>query len=63
MTRTTDRACNLAEGLQGQKLAYLRNLIFSKKTRDKFRPLHVWSRNARHALRREARLDEAADKF
>ena len=61
--RNINRARNLAEGLQGQKVTYLRNLVFSKKTKDKFRPIHVWSRNARYTLRREERLNEAADKF
>ena len=61
--RNLKRARNLAEGLAGQKLAYLRNLIFSSKTRGKVRPMRVWARNARKALEVDRKLDDAADKF
>ena len=59
------RAYNLHHGLQGQKMEYLRNLVFSedKKTRAKFRPIRVWACNARQALEHERALFDAADKF
>ena len=35
-TLNAKRARNLAEGLAGQKAAYLRNVILGSKTREKF---------------------------
>ena len=61
--RNRNRARNLAESLAGQKVEYLRSLIFGSKTKAKFRPLHVWPRSARAALAREKALNFAADKF
>ena len=61
MIRNLKRAHNLAEGLEGQKMEYIRNLVFSqnKKTRAKFRPICVWACNAWRALADERGLNYA----
>ena len=61
--RNRNRARNLAEGLAGQNLEYLRELIFGSKTRAKFKRLRMWPYIARDALARERKFNFAADMF
>ena len=48
--RNRNRARNLAEGLAGQNVEYLRNLIFGSKTRAKYQILRAWPYRARETI-------------
>ena len=50
--RNRNRARNFAEGLAGQKVEYLRQLIFGSKTRAKFKRICMWPFIARDILDR-----------
>ena len=48
--RNRNRARNLAEGLAGQKMEYLKELVTRPKSREKFAPLRDWPYRAREQI-------------
>jgi len=61
--RNRNRARNLAEGLDGQKVEYLRNLIFAGRTRAKFRNVRAWTHRARERIAQNEKYDQVGDKL
>ena len=59
--RNRNRARHLAEGLAGQKMEYLKELIFGKKTRGKFLPIRSWPYRAREQIALNESANQAAD--
>jgi hypothetical protein len=61
--RNRNRARHLAEGLAGQKIEYLRELIFGKKSRGKFERVRSWPYRAREAIELEEKSKILGDRM
>ena len=62
-TRNRNRACNLAEGLVGQKLEFLKDILYGKKTKAKYENIRSWANRARATVDRNHQFNEVADQL